>query len=188
MQKANIHNTNLLFLGLALLLSSITSHAQDFSYSADNVRTNNETGAIVFENNVELVYEDLIISSDKVSIDDENKNLTSENISFKVKDQLIWGNAQKISAFKDKSVLRNVEFSLCPCEEKIWWVEAEKVNLDLLNESVDFKNARLIVDNKTIFISQKVRFLLPEGEEVVFCYLRYQSLINLELIFQFLIT
>ena len=55
MQKANIHNTNLLFLGLALLLSSITSHAQDFSYSADNVRTNNETGAIVFENNVELV-------------------------------------------------------------------------------------------------------------------------------------
>jgi LPS-assembly protein len=172
MQKANIYNTNLLFLGLALLLSSITSHAQDFSYSADNVRTNNETGAIVFENNVELVYEDLIISSDKVSIDDENKNLTSENISFKVKDQLIWGNAQKISAFKDKSVLRNVEFSLCPCEEKIWWVEAEKVNLDLLNESVDFKNARLVVDNKTIFYfpkgsfpssgGRRSGFLLPE--------------------------
>lgn len=166
MQKSICLNVNFIFTRFILCLFTISANlliSQDFSYSSNKASTDIDTGSLVFEGNVEVQYEELIIKTDKATIEKESKSLISENISFRVKDQLFWGKAQKVIASKNSTMFEVAEFSLCPCLEKIWWVEAEKVNLDTKNKNIDFKNARLMVKNIPIFYFPKGSFPASGG-------------------------
>ena len=39
---------------------------------------------------------------------------------------------------KGKISFERAKFSLCPCEEKIWWIEADKVDLDTQKNNISF--------------------------------------------------
>ena len=175
MQKSIFLNVNFICTRFILFLFAISGNfiiSQDFSYSSGKASTDSDSESLVFEDNVEVQYEKLIIKADRATIYKESKKLISENITFRVKDQLIWGEAQKVIASKNNTQFEEAKFSLCPCLEKIWWIEAEKVNLDTKNENIDFENAKLIVKNIPIFYfpkgsfpssgGRRSGFLLPE--------------------------
>lgn len=166
MQRSILLSINFIFIRFILFLFAISANliiSQDFSYTSGKATTDGETGSLVFEDSVEVKYEKLIIKADKATINIKSKNLISENITFRVKDQLIWGNAQKVIASKDNTKFEEAEFSLCPCLEKIWWVEAKEVNLDTKNKNIDFKNARLVVKDIPIFYFPKGSFPATAG-------------------------
>ncbi|MDA9636985.1 LPS assembly protein LptD [SAR86 cluster bacterium] len=166
MQRSILLSINFILIRFILFLLAVSANliiSQDFSYSSGKASTNSKTGSLVFEENVEVKYEELIIKADKAIIDKKSKNLISENITFRVRDQLIWGKAQKVIASKDNTKFEVAEFSLCPCLEKIWWVEAKEVNLDTKNKNIDFKNAKLLVKDTPIFYFPKGSFPAAAG-------------------------
>ena len=74
-----------------------------------------------------------------IQLDQKNKTLELEMLSFRVKDQFVWGEAEKALAMKNKVSFKEAKFSLCPCEEKIWWIESEKVDLETKENNISFK-------------------------------------------------
>ena len=115
-----------------------------------------------------LNYEEIIFSSEKAKLNQKNKTLELEMLSFRVKDQFVWGEAEKALAMKNKVSFEEAKFSLCPCEEKIWWIESEKVDLETKENNISFKKAKLKVNNQTIFIFLKALFQHQAREEVAF--------------------
>mgnify|MGYP006179986275 FL=1 len=82
MQKSICLNVNFIFTRFILCLFTISANlliSQDFSYSSNKASTDIDTGSLVFEGNVEVQYEELIIKTDKATIEKESKSLISEN-------------------------------------------------------------------------------------------------------------
>ena len=78
---------------------------------------------MLLEGNVALKIENLLFKADKVNLDKKNKVFSSEKISFSTLDDFLYGQTKFVSITEDETVMKNVEFSSCPCEDKIWWIE-----------------------------------------------------------------
>ena len=124
MKKISSSFFSLLTLSSTFLIS-ILLNSQDFNYSSDYFFSDKENNSLIFEGNVNLNYEEIIFSSEKAKLDQKNKTLELDVLSFRVKDQFVWGEAEKALAMKNKVSFEEAKFSLCPCEEKIWWIESE---------------------------------------------------------------
>ena len=171
MKKISSSFFSLLTLSSTFLIS-ILLNSQDFNYSSDNFFSDKENNSLIFEGNVILNYEEIIFSSEKAKLDQKNKTLELDMLSFRVKDQFVWGEAEKALAIKNKVSFEEAKFSLCPCEEKIWWIESEKVDLETKENNISFQKAKLKVNNQTIFYfpkgsfpasgERRSGFLLPE--------------------------
>ena len=171
MKKISFSFFSLLSLSSTLLIS-IFIGSQDFNYSSDYFFSDKENNSLIFEGNVNLNYEEFIFNSEKAKLYQKNKILELEMLTFEVKDQFVWGEAEKALATKNKVSFEKAKFSLCPCEEKIWWIEAEKVDLDNNENNISFEKGRLKVNDKTIFYfpkgsfpasgERRSGFLLPE--------------------------
>ena len=149
MKKISFSFFSLLSLSSTLLIS-IFIGSQDFNYSSDYFFSDKENNSLIFEGNVNLNYEEFIFNSEKAKLDQKNKILELEMLTFEVKDQFVWGEAEKALATKNKVSFEKAKFSLCPCEEKIWWIEAGKVDLDTNENNISFEKGRLKVNDKTI--------------------------------------
>ena len=155
-----------------LILLSFNSQSQDFSYSADELYSDSANNSLTFEGNVSLNFEEFIFESDRAQLDEVTKTLELESLSFKVKNEFVGGEAKKAIASENKITLEEAKFSLCPCEEKIWWIEAEKVDLNIEKNNIFFNKGKLKVYDKTIFYfpkgsfpatgERRSGFLLPE--------------------------
>ena len=102
--------------GLIFLSAHINS--QDFSYSSDKFFLDSEKNSLFFEGNVTLNFEEFTFNAEKAELDQSSEILKLESLSFKVKDQFVWGEAEKGAASKSKISFQKAKFSLCPCEEK----------------------------------------------------------------------
>ena len=171
--KKKISYSNLRLLTLScLLFFSFYSNSQDFSYSSDKFFSDEENNSLIFEGNVNLNYDDFIFNADLAELNQSTKNLELNSLTFKVKDQFVWGESEKASASKGKISFEKAKFSLCPCEEKIWWIEADKVDLDTEKNNISFEKGKLKVNDKAIFFfpkgsfpasgNRRSGFLLPE--------------------------
>ncbi len=155
-----------------LILLSFNSQSQDFSYSADKLYSDSANNSLTFEGNVSLNFEEFIFESDRAQLDEITKTLELESLSFKVKNKFVGGEAKKAIASENKISLKEAKFSLCPCEEKIWWIEAEKADLDIEKNNIFFNKGKLKVYDTTIFYfpkgsfpasgERRSGFLLPE--------------------------
>ncbi len=147
-------------------------YGQNLDYSSDEFSVDTETDSLIFNGNVSLNYENFIFNSEKAIFNRKDKTLKLDALSFKVKDQFVRGEAELATAEKNSIYLEKAKFSLCPCEEKIWWVEAEKVDLNIKKNNINFVGGKLKIYDKTSFYfpsgsfpaSGKKRsgFLLPE--------------------------
>ena len=162
MKKISSSFFSLLTLSSTFLIS-ILLNSQDFNYSSDYFFSDKENNSLIFEGNVNLNYEEIIFSSEKAKLNQKNKTLELEMLSFRVKDQFVWGEAEKALAIKNKVSFKEAKFSLCPCEEKIWWIESEKVDLETKENNISFKKAKLKVNNQTIFYFPKGSFPASGG-------------------------
>ena len=171
MKKILSSYLNLLTMsGLIFLSAHINS--QDFSYSSDKFLLDSEKNSLFFEGNVTLNFEEFTFNAEKAELDQSSEILKLESLSFKVKDQLVWGEAEKGTASKSKISFQKAKFSLCPCEEKIWWIEADEVDLDIKENNISFEKGKLKINDKSVFYfprgsfpasgGRRSGFLLPE--------------------------
>ena len=158
------------FLFLLVIVGSF-SFGQKINYSAGKISSNlNED--LVLEDSVSLQIDNLSISTEKFVLNQENQSGYSESLSFLVEEKNFWGEAARLNFSNENITFKDVSFSLCPCFEKIWWIEASEISFSEDSESVNFKNAKLIIQDKTIgawpkgsFPASSDRrsgFLLPE--------------------------
>ena len=156
--------------GLIFLSAYINS--QEFSYSSDKFLLDSEKNSLFFEGNVTLNFEEFIFNAEKAELDQTSEILKLESLSFKVKDQFVWGEAEKGAASKSKISFQKAKFSLCPCEEKIWWIEADEVDLDIIENDISFERGKLKINDRSVFYfprgsfpasgGRRSGFLLPE--------------------------
>ena len=90
--KKEISYSNLRLLTLScLLFFSFYFNSQDFSYSSDKFFSDEENKSLIFEGNVNLNYDDFIFNADLAELNQSTKNLELNSLTFKVKDQFVWG-------------------------------------------------------------------------------------------------
>ena len=155
----------------SLIIVGSLSFGQKINYSAGKISSNLEEN-LVLENSVSIQIDNLSIKTEKFELDQQNQKGYSESLSFLVEENNFWGEAERLNFSNENVTLNDVSFSLCPCFEKIWWVEASEISFSEDSESVNFKNAKLKVLGKTIggwpkgsFPASSERrsgFLLPE--------------------------
>jgi len=160
---------NIIFLS-TLYFGSLA--ASNLEFKADKTFFDTKNEFLSLEGNVSLKIENLLFNAEKVSLDNRNKIFSSENINFSTLDDFLYGKTKFVSISKDETVLKDVEFSSCPCEDKIWWVESKELKFKNSNNVLSAKKSKLIVQGTTlaylnnadfpISSKRKTGVLLPE--------------------------
>ncbi len=130
----------------------------NIEFEADKTSLDYKKEFLLLEGNVSLKIENLLFKADKVSLDNKNKIFSSEKIIFTTLDDYLYGQTNFVSISKDQTILKNVEFSSCPCEDKIWWIESEELNFQNSNNNLLAKKSKLIVQGKTLAYLNKANF------------------------------
>ena len=130
----------------------------NIEFEADKTSLDSKNEFLLLEGNVSLKIENLLFKADKVSLDNKNKIFSSEKIIFTTLDDYLYGQTNFVSISKDQTILKNVEFSSCPCEDKIWWIESEELNFQNSNNNLLAKKSKLIVQGKTLAYLNKANF------------------------------
>ena len=114
------------FLFLLIIVGSL-SFGQKINYSAGKISSNLEEN-LVLENSVSIQIDNLSITTEKFVLDQQNQKGYSESLSFLVEENNFWGEAERLNFSNENVTFNDVSFSLCPCFEKIWWVEASEIS------------------------------------------------------------
>ena len=146
--------------------------ASDIEFEADKTSFDTKNELLQLEGNVSLKIDNLIFKADQVSLDNKNKVFSSEKINFSSLDDFLYGQTKFVSISENETIMKDVEFSSCPCEEKIWWVESEELKFQNSNNTLTAKKSKLKVQGRTlaylnntnfpISASRKSGILLPE--------------------------
>ncbi|MDC3045564.1 hypothetical protein OA262_01350 [Gammaproteobacteria bacterium] len=146
---------NFLFF-TAFYFGSIFSSDIEFEADKTSFDTNNEL--LLLEGNVSLKIENLLFKADQVSLDNKNKVFSSEKISFSSLDDFIYGQTKFVSISENETIMKDVEFSSCPCEDKIWWVESKELKFSNSDNILSTKKSKLIVQGTTLAYLNNANF------------------------------
>ncbi len=133
-------------------------YASNIEFKADKTSFDTKNEFLLLEGNVSLKIENLQFKADQVSLDNKNKVFSSEKISFSSLDDFLYGQTKFVNISKDQTIMKDVEFSSCPCEDKIWWVESEELEFQNSNNLLSAKKSKLIVQGKTLAYLNKANF------------------------------
>ena len=146
--------------------------ASNIEFEADKTSFDTKNEFLLLKGNVSLKIENLLFKADQVSLDNKNKVFSSKKISFSTLDDFLYGQTKFVSISEDSTVMKNVEFSSCPCEDKIWWIESEELKFLNSNSTLSAKKSKLIVQGRTLAylnsanfpmsVKRKSGILLPE--------------------------
>ena len=146
---------NFLFL-IAFYFGSI--FASDIEFEADKTSFDTKNELLLLKGNVSLKIENLLFKADQVSLDNKNKVFSSEKISFSSLDDFLYGQTKFVSISENETIMKDVEFSSCPCEDKIWWVESEELKFLNSNNTLSAKKSKLKVQGRTLAYLNNANF------------------------------
>ena len=132
--------------------------ASNIEFEADKTSFDTKNEFLLLEGNVSLKIENLQFKADQVSLDNKNKVFSSEKISFSTLDDFIYGQTKFVSISKEETLMKDVEFSSCPCENKIWWVESKELKFQNSNNILSAKKSKLIVQGRTLAYLNSANF------------------------------
>ena len=124
--KVNLFHTMYL-LPLFFILIGSFRFGQKIDYSAGKISATDD-GRLILENSVSLQIDDLSVSTEKLFFTQETRSGFSESLSFIIEENNFWGEAKKLNFSENEISFQNASFSLCPCLEKIWWIEATEIS------------------------------------------------------------
>tara|TARA_X000000368_G_scaffold25062_1_gene19002 strand:- start:358 stop:2406 length:2049 start_codon:yes stop_codon:yes gene_type:complete len=133
-------------------------YASNIEFEADKTSFDTKNEFLLLEGNVSLKIENLQFKADQVSLDNKNKVFSSEKISFSTLDDFIYGQTKFVSISKEETLMKDVEFSSCPCENKIWWVESKELKFQNSNNILSAKKSKLIVQGRTLAYLNSANF------------------------------
>ena len=132
--------------------------ASNIEFEADKTSFDTKNELLLLEGNVSLKIENLLFKADQVSLDNKNKVFSSEKISFSSLDDFLYGQTKFVSISENETIMRDVEFSSCPCEDKIWWVESEELKFLNSNNTLTAKKSKLKVQGRTLAYLNNANF------------------------------
>ncbi len=132
--------------------------ASNIEFEADKTSFDTKNEYLLLKGNVSLKIENLQFKADQVSLDNKNKVFSSEKISFSTLDDFIYGQTKFVSISKEETLMKDVEFSSCPCEDKIWWVESKELKFQNKNNMLTAKKSKLIVQGRTLAYLNSANF------------------------------
>ncbi len=132
--------------------------ASNIEFEADKTSFDTKNEYLLLKGNVSLKIENLQFKADQVSLDNKNKVFSSEKISFSSLDDFIYGQTKFVSISKEETLMKDVEFSSCPCEDKIWWVESKELKFQNKNNMLTAKKSKLIVQGRTLAYLNSANF------------------------------
>ena len=146
---------NFLFL-TAFYFGSI--FASDIEFEAEKTSFDTKNELLLLEGNVSLKIENLLFKADQVSLDNKNKVFSSEKISFSSLDDFLYGQTKFVSISENETIMKDVEFSSCPCEDKIWWIESEELKFLNSSNTLSAKKSKLKVQGRTLAYLNNANF------------------------------
>ena len=144
------------FINLIFLIGA--SFSDEIKFEADTTFFDSKKEVIQLQGNVSLTYENLLFEADKVKYDRKKNIFSSNKLSFSSLDKYLYGTSKELIVADEAISLKQVEFSTCPCADKIWWVESEEI---LFNKDDDFlsaKKSKLVVQGTTLAYIDKANF------------------------------
>ena len=133
-------------------------YAVEIEFNADKTLLNSKKEILELEGNVSLKYQALIFKADKVFLDKKNDMFSGDELKFSSLDSFFYGAANSVEISKNKFTFKDVEFSTCPCKEKIWWIESEEISLNNKEKIVSSKNSKIVIQGKTLAYLKKANF------------------------------
>ncbi len=130
----------------------------DIEFEADKTLFDTKNELLLLEGNVSLKVENLLFKADQVTLDNKNKVFSSEKISFSSLDDFLYGQTKFVSISENETIMKDVEFSSCPCEDKIWWVESKELKFLKSNETLSAKKSKLKVQGRTLAYLNSANF------------------------------
>ena len=130
----------------------------NIQFEADKTSLDSKKESLILEGNVSLNYEKLLFKADKVSLDRKKKVFSSEKISFSSLDKFLYGETKFVRITDEETILKSVEFSSCPCKDKIWWIESEELSFLNSENVLKTKKSKLIVQGKTLAYLNNAKF------------------------------
>ena len=144
------------FINLILLFGA--SFSDEIKFEADKTFFDTKKEVLELQGNVSLTYKNLLFEADKVKYDKKNNVFSSKKLSFSSLDNYLYGTTKELIVSDTAISLNQVEFSTCPCADKIWWIESEEISF---NQEVNFltaKKSKLIVQGTTLAYINKANF------------------------------
>ena len=144
------------FINLILLFGA--SFSDEIKFEADKTFFDTKKEVLELQGNVSLTYKNLLFEADKVKYDKKNNVFSSKKLSFSSLDNYLYGTTKELIVSDEAISLHQVEFSTCPCADKIWWIESEEISF---NQEVNFltaKKSKLIVQGTTLAYINKANF------------------------------
>ncbi len=132
--------------------------ASNIQFEADKTSFDKKNEYLLLEGNVSLKIENLLFKADQVSLDNKNKVFSSEKIRFSTLDDFLYGQTKFVSISEDETAMKDVEFSSCPCEDKIWWVESKELRFSNSDDALSTKKSKLIVQGTTLAYLNNANF------------------------------
>ena len=145
-----------LILLYALLFQGL--YAVEIEFNADKTLLDSKKEVLELEGNVSLKYQALIFEADKIFLDKKNNMFSGDELKFSSLDDFFYGTANIIEFSKTKLTLKEVEFSTCPCEEKIWWIESDEISLNKEEKIVSSINSKIVIQGNTLAYLKKANF------------------------------
>lgn len=145
-----------LFLFSSLFIGSIS--AANIQFEADTTTLDSENESLILEGNVSLKFDEFLFEAKKVVLDRKNNLFSGESLSFSTLDNFLYGTTNLVNIASDKTFLKNVEFSSCPCADKVWWIESDELIFNNKKNVLTTKNSRLIVQGTTLAYLNKANF------------------------------
>ena len=157
---------------LSSLLLSIGILSFEIEFKADKTEIDTKNNLLVLDGNVSVSYENWLLNAEEAKINNNKKSLVLESFKFSSIDNYVYGKSSKGRINEDEFIFEDVEFSTCPCEERIWWVESDKIIYKSSDKYISTKNSKLVVNGKPIAYlkegnfpistQRKTGILLPE--------------------------
>ena len=143
---------------LIFFLFNGSSFALDIEFESDKTSFDSKKEILLLEGNVSLKYENLIFKADKVEFDKKNDSFTSKKLTFSSLDNYLYGSVDNVEILSENLILKNVEFSSCPCPNKIWWIESKELNIENGDEFISAKDSKLVVQGRTLAYINRANF------------------------------
>ena len=143
---------------LIFFLFNGSSFAVDIEFESDKTSFDSKKEILLLEGNVSLKYENLIFKADKVEFDKKNDSFTSKKLTFSSLDNYLYGSVDNVEILSENLILKNVEFSSCPCPNKIWWIESKELNIENGDEFISAKDSKLVVQGRTLAYINRANF------------------------------
>lgn len=153
-QQADMKNKAIHFQkDVQLRQSGLVLKAQELTYDPD-------VGRVSSSGKVRLIRDGSVLTGDNFTFDLNKQEGNIDNVSFSVLNAGV-GHAKRMNILsKERAELEDAEYSACPCDNRAWYAQAERLYIDRGSNRARAYNTILYIGGLPVLWSPYLAFLL----------------------------